>query len=180
MVMKNVRPDFLIKDFISNLHKDKFGYDIQEVAEKLIENTFKIEYGFYDKDILGHNFQNKPLLKNLQKTLDSKKIPPKMVKYLKETINFVKKYPDDIKIKKLNSNDLKNYIKESLPVIVHLNAKSLGADSEEIHAVIINGYDGTGFYIVNPPKIAEEHVDFESFQKFWGEAGHYYLVIKKG
>lgn len=181
MVLKKMHPDFPVNDFIRSLHKNKFGYDIQKVAEKLIENNFKIDYGFYDQDILGKNFRNRPLLENLEKVLDERKIHPSMLSYLKETINFVRKYPDRIKIERSDLKILRNFIDQSIPIIVHFNAKSLGADiEEEVHAVIINGYDEKGFFIINPPGISEEHVSYRRFLKFWNEAGNYYLVIKKG
>lgn len=180
MVMNIQNPGFQIENFIKTLQKNKFGYDIQEIAEGLAKRGFDIEYGFYDRDILGKNFHNQPLLGKLEKVLDEKKIHPSMLSYLKATIGFVKKYPDQIKIEKPDLKILRNFIDQSIPIIVHLNAKSLGADiEEEVHAVIVSGYDETGFFIVNPPEIAEEHVIFENFQKFWREAGYYYLIIEK-
>ena len=75
---------------------------------------------------------------------------------------------------------IRSFIRNKEPVIVHLNAKRLGAqEDEEIHAVVVIGFDRKGFFILNPPEIGEEYVLIKDFMQFWEEAGGYYLVIKK-
>lgn len=75
---------------------------------------------------------------------------------------------------------LRNFIKNDTPVIVHLSAKSLGAKKEEeIHAVVVIGFDTNGFFILNPPKIGEEYIFNQEFLNFWSQGGGYYLAIKK-
>lgn len=92
----------------------------------------------------------------------------------------IDKYSKIAKKVKPDLNKIKSFLKNKKPVIVHLSAKRLGArEEEEIHAVVVIGFNAKGFFILNPPKIGEEYVSSKDFIRFWEESGSYYLVIKK-
>lgn len=153
---------------VKNVGVDEFGYDLFKIATWLVKNKIKIEIGFWDKLLFKKS------------EIDKKANLNSFLKEHQDVSIFYQKNTGVCKIEPPKISKIKKFINLGYPVIVHLSAKSLGASiEEEIHSVLVIGYNEKEIIILNPPKIGGEYVKNKDFLHFWQEGGGYYLVIKK-
>ena len=168
MVFSYMKKEFPEKKMQKTVKANRWGYNLIEVAEFLINQKMKVEMGHFDQDLIHKKeFAHFPIkLKELEKYLHSRKVAQKM-----------KKYPNVLKIQPVSLGILESFLKINKPPIIHLDVSSyFDKTDESIHSVLVIGKTDQK-YIVLDPLIGKRTISAMRLLKSWQDAGGYYLAI---
>jgi hypothetical protein len=165
------------------LDKNEFYKTNDGVLNPIISSGITtIKFGFKAKYI-GYNpmvFNN--IKGNLKKSLNEKlKIYKEYGLFLvQRTIKFIE-LGGEIQIEKLNIENLKKLIDENEFFIANVRPAFYNENSSfnNIHKIIVTGYNEKGFIILCPTKARKEVIDFQSFLMAFYAGMPEILIIKK-
>lgn len=179
MIMKYYQKSFDQREFIKSLEVDQYGYSLLDIASQLIKNGQKIEFGFWDNDLIKKDsFHNYPVaLQEFEQYTKTIRLHKVFDKYLKEILLFFKKYPSSIKIEPLTLQKLDEFLKRKIPIIVHVDVKIYSDKTDDsIHSILVIGKENQKYTVLDP-LLGKKLLTGQALLKSWRNGGGYYLVV---
>jgi len=179
MMMEYYHKSFNAQRFIKDLSIDKYGYSLLDIASQLIKDGQKIEFGFWDEDLIKKDsFHNYPIklneLERYNKTINLHKT---FEKILKDIIEFMRKYPSSIKIEPVTLQKLDHFLTKKIPALIHVDVRNyFDRTDDSIHSTLIIGKEKEQ-YIVLDPLLGKKVLTGTKLLKAWQNGGGYYLVV---
>jgi hypothetical protein len=181
MIMEYFHKRFDEQNFIKKIKVDKYGYSLLDITRELINKNYKIEFGFWDEDLIKKKyFNNNQIsfkdLENYSKKIHLHKI---LKRYLTEILEFYQKYPSLVKIEPASLQKIEVFLKRKIPVLIHIDVKSYHDQTDDsIHSILVIGKENQQ-YIVLDPLLGKKILPANKLLTTWQDGGGYYLVILK-
>lgn len=177
MVFDYYKKDFNLISFLEGITCRDKGYDLSEIAIRLIENGEKVEFGFWDDEIIGKKNSTKDRIKISD--IKEHHVLKKLEKDKQDVLMFAKEHPTSINLNKPTFGKIKEYIDNNIPLIIHVDVSKYHDNTDDsIHSVIVAGYDEKRIYLVDPI-LGRIYKSKNIVLNAWKHGGKYYLVIKR-
>lgn len=179
MILNYYKRKFAKEKFLKKLKVDKYGFSLSDIAKETIDSGYKIEFGFWDSDLIKKGFFDEFPIKpsELEQYAVKVDLNRTFKTILKDILAFFKKHPSSIKIEPVNLQKLDVFLNINVPIIIHVDVLSyFDKTDDSIHSILIIGKENQK-YIVLDPLLGKKILPANKLLKVWQNAGGYYLVI---
>jgi len=179
MMMEYYHKSFNVKRFTKDLSIDEYGYSLLDIASQLMKDGQKIEFGFWDEDLIKkESFYDYPIkLNELERYSETINLHKTFEKILKDILEFMRKYPSSIKIEPVTLQKLDHFLTKKIPALIHVDFTTyFDTTHDAIHSILVIGKENSK-YIVSDPLLGKKILPASKLLKAWQNGGGYYLVV---